>query len=515
MSRAQPVISPYLDMKTRQRAYKKHADALATMKPTIDTSHPPPCPRLEVYKRRLARERRMQLRIENDNIRTMLRIEKEKELAKSGQQMTTEELEDFLDDWEDQLDDVDEELVSMGKPSSAPRSAKPLLSPKLQKDVITDGGMMVVDETPSRPLSKPQPHVVKPFEKKTKQNNLPVHKEPLSALRNTEGLSDNNSSPGELSSITNTAANKLVTSENDDDDIDDFDDFDDTKPPKVEEKQDIDDFDDFADEENLSEKKEEKPPTPPPANNPTEDIDDFDDFADDDEPEPPKQEEKIENTPQNNTEQIENDNMQQEQEEKAQESEHNNFVDFEEKKEEIKQVTPPPEKEHFDDFGTDEEEEEKHTEEETKRVETTLPMADPPKFEPTSESEEDIDFDLDKDEDNSPIQNNNDDLDDAFNVSSKTANNSKAHDSTPTKQSDEDFNEFEIDEVQFDKNEANIEEEEKPKVIPVAALPPKPNAISANQLENDDFDMVIESEMPHKTEDEDEDDLNFDDIPDF
>lgn len=43
-----PVANRYLDVKEKERAYKKHLRAIACAKPTIDTSAPPPPNRMRV-----------------------------------------------------------------------------------------------------------------------------------------------------------------------------------------------------------------------------------------------------------------------------------------------------------------------------------------------------------------------------------------------------------------------------------------------------------------------------------
>lgn len=158
MHKAQ-IVSPILDMQVKQRSYKKHMDALVTIKPAIDTSKPPPVPRLEVYKKRVTRDRLVQLQVENDNIKMIQNIAKQRNKTKKAYK-TAESFsdDDFIEDWEDQLDTVDMELASR---SSNERPA-PLLSDPNKvhsvKNIINDDGMEVVDENVvTRPV------VVKPF----------------------------------------------------------------------------------------------------------------------------------------------------------------------------------------------------------------------------------------------------------------------------------------------------------------------------------------------------------------
>ncbi|KAK8876008.1 hypothetical protein M9Y10_006191 [Tritrichomonas musculus] len=164
MHKAQ-IVSPILDMQIKQRSYKKHMDTLVAMKPAIDTSKPPPVPRLDVYKKRVTRERIMQLQIENENIKVLKNIGKQRNKSSKAYK-TAESLsdEDFIEDWEDKLNLVDVELNSKssnGRPT-------PLLSDLSKihsvKNVINDDGMEVVDEGVT-----PKPVVVKPFDSSTKK----------------------------------------------------------------------------------------------------------------------------------------------------------------------------------------------------------------------------------------------------------------------------------------------------------------------------------------------------------
>lgn len=158
MHKAQ-IVSPILDMQVKQKSYKKHMDTLVAMKPVIDTSKPPPNPRLELYKKRMTRERLMQLQAENENIKMIKNNARQRNKTRKAYR-TNESFsdDDFIEDWEDQLDAVD---IELGSRNSNERPAPLLSDPNKShsvKNIINDDGMEVVDENV---VAKPV--VVKPL----------------------------------------------------------------------------------------------------------------------------------------------------------------------------------------------------------------------------------------------------------------------------------------------------------------------------------------------------------------
>ena len=87
-----PVISPLLDIGEKRRAHERHTKALNEInlrQSGIDCSHPPKVPRIALFEQLRARNRLMQLRSEDENIRSIhdvyRRVEERQKTAKRPQ----------------------------------------------------------------------------------------------------------------------------------------------------------------------------------------------------------------------------------------------------------------------------------------------------------------------------------------------------------------------------------------------------------------------------------------------
>jgi hypothetical protein len=126
------VSCPILDIKEKRRAFSRHTDQLIdihTHKGIVDTSHPPPCPRLIQYAKRRKHLRELQLKLSDENIRTITAIKTPKQKTTKSNQLI----------WTKQLPSCEEEF-------SISKVVSPTLRTTVHK-VIHDEGMTVVDES--------------------------------------------------------------------------------------------------------------------------------------------------------------------------------------------------------------------------------------------------------------------------------------------------------------------------------------------------------------------------------
>lgn len=169
MYRAIPVIHPTLEFRHQQENYMRHMTNVSTAKATIDTSHPPPVPRLEVYQRRMTRDRAMRLKIENEYIRAIKAAALERTRARAPR--TANRRTKPPRDWEGELPKVNEELTGKPRPPKTAASRKREES-IFEQEIYQDDGMVVIDERKAKPVLQRRvksQRVVKPTTGKGRQ----------------------------------------------------------------------------------------------------------------------------------------------------------------------------------------------------------------------------------------------------------------------------------------------------------------------------------------------------------
>jgi hypothetical protein len=112
MYRALPPACPVIGVANQQDEYRKHLSAASSAKSVIDTSAPPPNPRLAAWRKRIARERRMREALEVENGRQMRKTEKNQAQSRTAFPAR----EDFEDtsaagDWIEDLPKVEAQLA--------------------------------------------------------------------------------------------------------------------------------------------------------------------------------------------------------------------------------------------------------------------------------------------------------------------------------------------------------------------------------------------------------------------
>lgn len=143
MSRAIPVVHPAIEFRCQQKNYLRHITSVSMAKAAIDTSHPPPCPRLVVYQRRMTRERAIRQQIENEYLRAIKAAALERARARAPRTGVRRERKPR--DWQSELPKVSEELNVKPPPPKTAASKKREES-IFEQDVYQDDGMIVVDE---------------------------------------------------------------------------------------------------------------------------------------------------------------------------------------------------------------------------------------------------------------------------------------------------------------------------------------------------------------------------------
>ena len=169
MYRAIPVIHPTLEFRHQQENYMRHMTNVTAAKATIDTSHPPPCPRLEVYQRRMTRDRAMRLKIENEYIRAIKAAALERTRARAPR--TAHQRTKPPRDWERELPKVNEELTGKPRPPKTAASRRREES-IFEQEIYQDDGMVVIDERKAKPVLQRRvksQRVVKPTTAKGRQ----------------------------------------------------------------------------------------------------------------------------------------------------------------------------------------------------------------------------------------------------------------------------------------------------------------------------------------------------------
>jgi hypothetical protein len=156
--RGESVPNAIVDMLVKQDAYAKHRSAVSSAKATINTSASPAVPRLEVWRRRVTRERQVKLARERNNIRQVLQGEKQRGKARAAHGTPEGFDEDFVsEDWLEDLPEVEEELEG--------RAQQPLIA------------------------VRPSPRVVKPIEKQAASSKPSVRQgKPLKELPRAERI---------------------------------------------------------------------------------------------------------------------------------------------------------------------------------------------------------------------------------------------------------------------------------------------------------------------------------------
>jgi hypothetical protein len=117
MYRPFPAPNPVVDFANQQDAYRKHLSAVASAKSLIDTSPPRPNPRLEVWRKRVARERRMRQALAGENDRQVRQTERSHAQSRKAVILPSEFEDDFIpEDWIAELPRVDADLAKAPKP---------------------------------------------------------------------------------------------------------------------------------------------------------------------------------------------------------------------------------------------------------------------------------------------------------------------------------------------------------------------------------------------------------------
>lgn len=143
MSRAIPVVHPAIEFRCQQKNYLRHITSVSMAKATIDTSHPPPCPRLVVYQRRMTRDRAIRQQIENEYLRAIKAAALERARARAPRTGVRRERKPR--DWQSELPKVSEEL-NVKPPPPRTAASKKREESIFEQDVYQDDGMIVVDE---------------------------------------------------------------------------------------------------------------------------------------------------------------------------------------------------------------------------------------------------------------------------------------------------------------------------------------------------------------------------------